>query len=365
MGVDSDCCTALGIGLVAPRTDETKQEVNNVLVAAATFLLTAALMLALQTPADSLHGVRSSFLLGNIWEEKLSTPLLYLSDSWSNDERHHVINRLKANGDTHIDLYLRASEGHLPGGRVDANGDFLFRLRELRASGLEPVLWLIPESRHQDWKAPMAEHLSFIDASVQRYDKEASAYVVCLECDETFSPSEVTQMVRHLKSKTGKPVAVHLAPGVGGFKRDPSYYAEADYIYLQVGDHLTGDYVADRELALSMLREAMKLGLPVVANEYALYSEDPKARALGDELCAAGAVGTGNGRTVTMCGQQPKRESWTKRHKDELLIIGAGAIAIALGARVMMNNNQLGMRFNQVGVDYQSDRLLFTYRISF
>lgn len=334
---------------------------THVLTAAVTFLLTAAMMLALQTPADSLHGVRSSFLLGDIYDHKLNTSLMYLSDTWSDEERHHVINRLKVNGDTHIDLYLRASAGHLPGGRVDPNGDFLFRLRELRAAGLEPVLWLIPESKHQDWKGPMSGHLSFIDQSVARYDKEASAYVVCLECDETFSAAQVNQMVRHLKSKTKKPVAVHLAPGVGGFKKDPSYYAEADYIFLQLGDHLTGDHVADKEMSLAMLREAMKLGKPVVANEYALFSEDPQAKALGDALCAAGAVGTGNGRTVVLCGQQEEKKP--SRNSN----IALGLVAAALGATVFMNNDSLLMAYEHqgYGVRYDENSIIFSYRISF
>ena len=334
---------------------------THILTAAATFLLTAALMLALQIPADNLHGVRSSFLLGDIWKDKTSTSLLYLSDSWSDAERKHQRDRLLNNGDTHIDLYVRASHGNLPGGKVNANGDFLFRLRELRASGLEPVLWLIPESRHGDYKEPMASHLAFIDKTVNSYDKEASGYVVCLECDEIFSPAQVSQMVRHLKSKTGKPVAVHLAPGVGGFKNDTSYYAEADYIFLQFGDHLTGDYVADKEMALAMLREAMKLGKPVVANEYALYSEDPKAKALGDALCAAGAVGTGNGRNVVPCGQQEKKKP--SRNGS----IALGLVAAALGATVIMNNDVLTMSYEHqgYGVSYDENSIIVTYRISF
>ena len=35
-----------------------------------------------------------------------------------------------------------------------------------------------------------------------------------------------------------------------------------------------------------MLKEALKLGKPVVANEYSLYSESAQAKALGDRLCA-------------------------------------------------------------------------------
>ena len=128
--------------------------------------------------ADSLHGVRSSFLLGDIWNDKTSTSLLYLSDSWSDAERKHHRGRLLNNGDTHIDMYVKATRGHLAGGTVNPNGDFLFRLRELRAEGLEPVLWLIPESKNGDHKESMDNHLAFIDKTVNSYDKESSAYVV-------------------------------------------------------------------------------------------------------------------------------------------------------------------------------------------
>ena len=319
--------------------------------------------------ADSLHGVRSSFLLGNIWNDKTSTSLLYLSDSWSDAERKHHRDRLLNNGDTHIDMYVKATRGHLPGGTVNPNGDFLFRLRELRAEGLEPVLWLIPESKNGDHKEPMANHLAFIDKTVNGYDKEASAYVVCLECDEMFSPAQVNAMVRHLKSKTGKPVAVHLAPGVCGFKRDVSYYAEADYIYLQIGDHLSGDYVADTEMAVAMLKEAMKLGKPVVANEYSLYSEGAQAKALGDRLCAEGAVGTGNGRNINFCGQVPDKK------KTDYAPIALGAIAIAglfmidKGFPVVMEyNGDLSVEYipkTGFGFKAEEERILITRRWEF
>ena len=304
--------------------------------------------------ARDIHGVRSSFLLGDIWKDKLSTSLLYLSDSWSAEERKHHRDRLLNNGDTHIDLYAKATRGHLAGGTVNPDGDFLFRLRELRAEGLEPVLWLIPESKNGDHKVSMAEHFAFIDRTVSSYDKEASAYVVCLECDEMFSPAEVNQMVRHIKSKTDRPIAVHLAPGVGGFKRDVSYYAEADYIYLQFGDHLSGDYVADTEMAVAMLKEAMKLGKPVVANEYSLYSESAQAKALGDRLCAEGAVGTGNGRNIVFCGQ--REDKVPKFEGSAALVIGG--VAALIGLNVIMKNDwaQVGHEpDNGLGFRYTTD----------
>jgi hypothetical protein len=260
-------------------------------------------------------------------------------------------------------MYVRAARGHLAGGKVDPNGDFLFRLRELRAEGLEPVLWLIPESKNGDHKESMDNHLAFIDKTVNSYDKESSAYVVCLECDEMFSSAEVNQMVRHAKSRTNKPIAVHLAPGVGGFKGDTSYYAEADYIFLQFGDHLTGDYVADTAMAVAMLKEALKLGKPVVANEYSLYSESAQAKALGDRLCAEGAVGTGNGRTVTFCGQRAAEVP--KAYGSAALAVGV--IAIALGATVYMQNDYTSVRTSNdegLGMRYDTDGKIFaTYRI--
>ena len=324
--------------------------------------------LGLNSSAD-IHGVRSSFLLGDIWKDKTSTSLLYLSDSWSAEERKHHRDRLLNNGDTHIDLYAKATRGHLAGGVVNPNSDFLLRLRELRAEGLEPVLWLIPESKNGDHKASMAEHFAFIDKTVSSYDKEASAYVVCLECDEMFSPAEVNQMVRHIKSKTDRPIAVHLAPGVGGFKGDIAYYAEADYIYLQFGDHLSGDYVADTEMAVAMLKEALKLGKPVVANEYSLYSESAQAKALGDRLCAEGAVGTGNGRNIVFCGQVSQKE------KTNYGAIGLGAVAVASifmvskGFPVTMNyNGDLSIDYNPhkgFGFKAEEERVFITHRWEF
>ena len=322
-----------------------------------------------QNSSADIHGVRSSFLLGDIWKDKTSTSLLYLSDSWSAEERKHHRDRLLNNGDTHIDLYARATRGHLAGGVVNPNSDFLFRLRELRAEGLKPVLWLIPESKNGDHKASMDEHFAFIDKTVSSYDKEASAYVVCLECDEMFSPAEVNQMARHLKSKTDRPIAVHLAPGVGGFKRDTEYYAEADYIYLQFGDHLSGDYVADTEMAVAMLKEALKLGKPVVANEYSLYSESAQAKALGDRLCAEGAVGTGNGRNIVFCGQVSQKE------KTNYGAIGLGAVAVASifmvskGFPVTMNyNGDLSIDYNPYkgfGFKAEEERIFITHRWEF
>ena len=266
-----------------------------------------------------LFGVRSSFLTGNpnderSWRDRFGNTLMYLSPTFGTPEERKAYRiRLKNNGDTHIDLYVQARNGHLAGGEIwPERLDFSPKLKELNDDGLKPVLWLIPESKHGDHKQSMEAHFAFQNQMVAKHDVLVSGYVVCLECDETFSAEQVNALVANLKAKTEKPVAVHLAPGVGGFKRDINYYKGADFIYLQIGDHLHGNFTADPEKAVAMLREAMKLGVPVVANEYSAVSEMPVARALGDLLCANGAVGTGNGRNVVECGQRPTKRPWYK-----------------------------------------------------
>ena len=282
----------------------------------------------------SLHGVRTSFLFDWIIggpELKYSTSLMYLSNTWSNQERLNFIQRVKRNGDTHMDVYARASGGHLAGGQVDPNENLRAKLIQLNNNGIKPVLWMTPESKHKDRLKSQAEHEAFMNKTIIQNDDQVAAYVVCLECDEYWSAATVNHYVAYIKARTNKPVAVHLAPGVGGFKRDVNYYKGADYIFLQIGDHLTGDYVADVELAKRMLNEALQLGIPVVANEYALRSETAQAKALGDLMCQMGAVGTGNGRTIQFCGAEevPKETNFLKKHEKELIGIAGVSVAIA------------------------------------
>ncbi|SVD50642.1 uncharacterized protein METZ01_LOCUS403496, partial [marine metagenome] len=132
----------------------------------------------------SLHGVRTSFLLGKLYSSKYNTSLMYLSETWNDAERSAYINRLLNNGDTHIDVYARATSGNLPGGHVNGNANFRPRLVELNARGLKPVLWMTPESKHGDAYASDAEHREFMERMIRLYDDQVSAYVACLECDE-------------------------------------------------------------------------------------------------------------------------------------------------------------------------------------
>ena len=338
----------------------------------------------------SLHGVRSSFLLGEIFDSKYSTSLLYLSRTWDNTERLNYIARLKNNGDTHIDVYARASSGILPGGIVDKNENLHAKLKQLNDNGLKPVLWMTGEQRHGDYKVSQAEHEAFIDKTIVQSDSQVAAYVVGLELDEYWSAATVNHYVAYIKARTNKPVAVHLAPGVGGYKKDISYYKGADYIFLQIGNHLSGDYVADTELAKSMLNEALQLGIPVVANEYALYSESAQAKALGDLMCQMGAVGTGNGRNIQFCGAE--EVSKKKDYTGEAVAV-LGITVLAIGAYYLHTNYDFELKFDateswqsygtgrsfvltdslnfntefthQVANDFNNNRILFTFSGTF
>jgi len=306
--------------------------------------------------------------------------LLYLSDDFgSAAERTVYKNTLLGNGDTHIDVYARAKTGGYHGITVNGYANQRARLQELNDSGLKPVAWLTGEQRQGDSQEPLSDTLLFIDHYVKTNDDLVAGYVVCLECDEQYSVAEVNAMVNRVKSLTDKHVAVHLAPGVGGMYRDTNYYNGADFIYLQLGDHLTGDLTADTEMAVAMLKEALKLGIPVVANEYSIVSTSEQARALGDLLCANGAVGTGNGRSIELCGQrQQKKQKWYKKYEKEMAVAGVAMATLYAVTRYDLpltlnateDSFQIGiqrsMKNHTVGIAYRDDgAVMANYRFSF
>ena len=308
--------------------------------------MTAAPVSNAYDPINSIHGVRTSFLFGHILggaDKKYNTSLMYLSNTWNNQERLNFINRIKANGDTHIDVYARASSGVLPGGVVDSNENLHAKLKQLNDNGIKPVLWMTGEQRHGDYKKSQAEHEAFMSKTITQSDSQVAAYVVGLEADEYWDAATVNHYVNYIKARTNKPVAVHLAPGVGGYKKDINYYKNADYIFLQIGDHLSGDYVADTELAKSMLNEALKLGIPVIANEYSYRNETAASKALGDLMCQMGAVGTGNGRTIQFCGAEEVAKK--KDHTGEIAAV-IGIAVLAVGAYYLHTNYDFELKFD-------------------
>ena len=309
-----------------------------------------------QAFGGDIDGFRSSFLLSDPYTEKLGTTLFYLSSSWSDTERETIRLRLLNNGDTHIDVYVRASaQDTFAGGSISAGGDYLGYLTELNSAGLKPMIWLTPNSAHTDYQGSLASQKAFMNSVVADYDGVTAGYVVCLECDEYWTSAQVSELASNLKERTTKPIGVHLTPGVGGMRGDTTYYDKADYIILQFGDHLTGDFVTDTDVAVAMLQEALALGKDVIASEYALYSESAEAKALGDILCAQGALGTGNGRTVNYCGQGSSSDDSSDSSSDELsdTLSDAGSGLLAVGAVLYvarLTNAAAGIDFTDSGV---------------
>ena len=311
-----------------------------------------------QAFGGDIDGFRSSFLLANPFTEKLGATLYYLSSSWSDTERKSMRLQLLTNGDTHIDVYVRASsQSTFAGGSISSGGNYLSYLTELSSAGLQPMIWLTPNDPHTDNQGSMASQKAFMNSVISAYDNVTAGYVVCLECDEYWTSAQVSELASNLKASTSKPIGVHLTPGVGGTGGDTTYYDEADYIILQFGDHLTGDFVTDTDTAVAMLQTALALGKDVIASEYALYSESAEARALGDILCAQGALGTGNGRTVNYCGQgSSSDDSDSDSSSDELsdTLSDAGTGLVAVGAVLYvarLTNAAAGIDLTDAGIN--------------
>lgn len=294
-----------------------------------TFLVCVALILCSglpgqQTIAGELDGSRASFLL----DYKLSeSSLNYLSYEMSDERRSQFRQRLKGLGDTHIYLYTQNSaDDFLP---IGYRTWFRDKLVELNSENLKPVLWLTADgspnitSNVPAWK-------SHVSAVIDNLDDQVAGYVLCLECDEYWDSATVSSLLDYVKGKTAKPVGIHLTPGAGGQNLDPTYYAGADYIFLQLGFSTpeSGYEVFTTEEKKAIFMQALNLGIPVIASEYSLDSSSAEAKAFGDWACANGAVGTGNGRTVEACGQATDDESFVKKNSGIFATVGITIVAV-------------------------------------
>jgi len=266
----------------------------------------------------SLHGSSASFLM--------------LDDRWMTLNYLHpdankvgLRNAAKANGDTHIYLYTR-NGGDNGGGfnlsSISPQPDWEARLDELNNMGLKPVLWLTPDDSPSIVNQSMDAQKAHFTNMVNRFDSRVTGYVTCLECDEYWSAAQVQTLVAHLKSQTNKPVGVHLTPGI-----KPEYFVNADYVFLQTGFDKTPE-----EVKALVARAIAVTGKPVVASEYHLESRSATAKALGDAACAAGAIGTGNGRSINLCGSQPipPSSSSSSSVTDTIMIVGGIAVVAAV-----------------------------------
>ena len=289
----------------------------------------AALFITSTTQAD-LHGSRASFLMVNDGWMTLN----YLHPQ---SEKKIMRAALLANGDTHIYIYSRNSGDNFGSSfknvsSISPKPDWEAQLDTLNAAGLSPVIWLTPDDSSDITRKSTAAQAAHFSEVVRRFDSKVSGYVACLECDEYWSAAKTNALVAHLKTITDKPIGVHLTTGIGGHTGNKEYYANADYVFLQFGWDKTPAEVT------AMVKQAMAVtGKPVVASEYAKESRTAAARALGDAACLAGAIGTGNGRSIQYCGrQEEKKKSWIKKNETTLIGVTAAAIGIYMVSRMQL-----------------------------
>ena len=325
-----------------------------------TFLLSLILSFSISTAFADLLGSRASFLIPQ------GMSLSYLSTNVDDQWRLSMENSLLNNGDTHIYVYSQNEADDV--GDVSPQPDWEGRLNHLNNRGLKPVFWLMADDSPSLAAKPLSYHKAHNAEIVRRFDDKVDHYVVCLECDEYWSAAQVQAMVADLKTRTDKPVAVHLTPGV-----KPEYFKNADVVYLQTGFNLNEAQFRSR------VQEALALGKPVVVSEYSMDSLSALAKHYGDIACAMGAVGTGNGRNVHACGQAPpKKEKWYDKYQDEMVVAGVAMATlyavtrfdVPLQLQATEDSYSVGFKRSyedhELGVSYRDDgSVMATYSLRF
>jgi hypothetical protein len=310
-----------------------------------------------------IYGSRASFLLHNDLRNWMS--LSYLSTNVDDAWRRRVENALINQGDTHIYIYSQNGDDGI--GNVLPQSDWELRLDHLNSRGLRPVMWLMADDSPNLASKPLSYHKSHNSEMVSRFDDKVDGYVIGLEVDEYWSAAQVREMVTDLKTKTNKPVGVHLSPGI-----KLAYLENADIIYLQTGFNLNESQFRAK------VTEALSLGKPVIVSEYHMDSSSTVAKRYGDIACEMGAVGTGNGRNVESCGQRKaKKEKWYQKYGTEM-VVGGVAMAtlyavsrydLPLTIRATEETYQIGFQNpignHTVGIEYGNMRSMVTYEFRF
>ena len=300
---------------------------------------------------------KSTFLIDT---ERLST-LSYLSDNRSDAWRADV--RGAISNDTHADILARNTDKVW--GIVDGVGsNWRSRLQEL---GKKPVIWLISDDSPELYARGLSNQIDYQSKVVSEIDDIVSHYVVCLECDEYYTPSDVSTLIAELRKKTDKPIGVHLTPGV-----KQEYIKDADIIYLQTGFDL------NEQQFRQQIENALRFGKPVVVSEYNLQGTSAEAKRFGDIACSyAGVVGTGNGRGSSSCEtlnwQKRKKKKWYQENEKELIVTGIGIVTLfavlnrkpTLQLQVNDNGYELGLQSAGYNLRYSEDKIQATYRIDF
>ena len=334
-------------------TDFMKDCIKSICVVALYVFVVLVIMYTAVSNAD----FKSTFLIDT---ERLST-LSYLSDNRSDAWRADV--RGAISNDTHADILARNTDKVW--GIVDGVGSN-WRSR-LQGLGKKPVIWLIGDDSPELYARGLSNQIDYQSKVVSEIDDIVSHYVVCLECDEYYTPSDVSTLIAELRKKTDKPIGVHLTPGV-----KQEYIKDADIIYLQTGFDL------NEQQFRQQIENALRFGKPVVVSEYNLQGTSAEAKRFGDIACSyAGVVGTGNGRGSSSCEtlnwQKRKKKKWYQENEKELIVTGIGIVTLfavlnrkpTFQLQVNDNGYELGLQSAGYNLRYSEDKIQATYRIDF
>jgi hypothetical protein len=309
---------------------------------------------------------KSTFLIGEPEGRYISpySTLSWLSNDLDDNWRNRVLDMIRS--DTHADIMARSTAKDF--GRVDGvhRDSWRNRISILRSNGIAPVVWMISDDSPDVYARGLDNQIDYQNKVVSAVDDVVSHYVVCLECDEYYSPAQVSILIGELRKKTDRPIGVHLKPGVKA-----EYVKDADIIYLQTGFNL------NEKQFRQQIENALRFGKPVVVSEYELQGTSERARAFGDIACSyPGVVGTGNGRGTTSCqtlewGQ--KRKKWHQSHEKEIVV--SGIVVATLFAMLKEtpklklhfddNGYELGLKSGDYKLRYSEDSIAATYRIEF
>ena len=327
-------------------------------------LLAAALMSLFTTATADF---KSTFLIGEPEGRYISpySTLSWLSNDLDNNWRNRVIGMI--GGDTHADIMARSTANDF--GRVDGvhRSSWRDRISVLRSNGIVPVVWMISDDSQEVYDRGLNNQIDYQNQVVSAVDDIISHYVVCLECDEYYSPSQVSTLIGELRKKTDRPIGVHLTPGVKA-----EYVKDADIIYLQTGFNL------NEQQFRQQIENALRFGKPVVVSEYHLQGTSAGARAFGDIACSyPGVVGTGNGRGSTSCQtlewNKKEKKKWYKEYEKEIAATGIAAVTLyamledqpKVKLRANDNGYELMLQGDRFGVNYSENRMMATYRFEF
>tara|TARA_E500000318_G_scaffold110899_1_gene127622 strand:- start:689 stop:1666 length:978 start_codon:yes stop_codon:yes gene_type:complete len=310
---------------------------------------------------------KSTFLIGEPEGRYISpySTLSWLSKDLDDNWRNRVIGMI--GGDTHADIMARSTAKDF--GRVDGvdRESWRKRISTLRSNGISPVVWMISDDSPDVYARGLDNQIDYQNQVVSAVDDVVSHYVVCLECDEYYSPAQVSKLIGELRKKTDRPIGVHLKPGVKA-----EYIKDADIIYLQTGFNL------NEEQFRQEIENALRFGKPVVVSEYDLRGTSERAKSFGNIACSyAGVVGTGNGRGTTSCQTlewgQAKKKKWHQNHEKEIVVFGIAVATLfamlkdtpKLKLYVDDNSYELGLNSGGYNLQYSEDKIAATYRIDF